>query len=153
MSNLGISVNVMAFAEAAAKWVSTRTSLDRAEDRARLTSPGLRTFFNIAEEWSLTADQQRTLLGGISKSSLHNWKAGNATALSRDQLERVSLVLGIYKAMALLFADGDGGKRWLKAANTEAVFGGGAPLARMLRGGIEDLYAVRRYLDAWRGVR
>jgi hypothetical protein len=121
--------------------------------RARLTGPGLRTFFNIADDWGLTTDQQRILLGGISKSSLHNWKAGHAAVLSRDQLERVSLVLGIYKGMALLFADGDGGKRWLKSDNTEAVFGGLSPLARMLRGGIEDLYATRRYIDAWRGVR
>jgi hypothetical protein len=143
----------MAFAEAAANWGPAGASLDSIADRVRLTAPGLRTFFNIAEEWGLTADQQRTLLGGISKSSLHNWKAGNASALSRDQLERVSLVLGIYKAMALLFADGDGGKRWLKADNTEAVFGGFSPLSRMLRGGIEDLYVTRRYLDAWRGVR
>src|SRR3954470_3742953 len=143
----------MASVQPAAKSALSSASLDSAEDRERLTGPGLRTFFNIADDWGLTTDQQRTLLGGISKSSLHNWKAGQATALSRDQLERVSLVLGIYKAMALLFADGDGAKRWLKAANTEPVFGGSSPLARMLRGGIEDLYATRRYLDAWRGVR
>lgn len=143
----------MAFAEAAANWVPIGRSLDNTADRTRLTGPGLRTFFNIAEDWALSADQQRTLLGGISKSCLHNWKVGRASALSRDQLERISLVLGIYKAMALLFVDGDGGKRWLKAENTEAVFGGQSPLARMLRGGIEDLYAARRYLDAWRGVR
>jgi hypothetical protein len=143
----------MGFAEAAANWVPAGTSLDSMAARARLTGPGLRTFFNIADDWGLTTDQQRILLGGISKSSLHNWKAGHAAALSRDQLERVSLVLGIYKGMALLFADGDGGKRWLKSDNTEAVFGGLSPLARMLRGGIEDLYATRRYIDAWRGVR
>ena len=135
------------------KIVTPPASLDSAEDRERLTGPGLRTFFNIADDWGLNTDQQRTLLGGISKSSLHNWKAGRASALSRDQIERVSLVLGIYKAMALLFADGDGGKRWLKAANTESVFGGASPLARMLHGGIEDLYVTRRYIDAWRGVR
>jgi len=135
------------------KIVTPPASLDSAEDRERLTGPGLRTFFNIADDWGITTDQQRILLGGISKSSLHDWKAGNASALSRDQLERVSLVLGIYKAMALLFADGDGGKRWLKSGNTEAAFGGGSPLARMLRGGMEDLYVTRRYIDAWRGVR
>jgi hypothetical protein len=27
----------------------------------------------------------------------------------------------------------------------------GSPLERMLRGSIDDLYAVRRYLDGWRG--
>jgi len=143
----------MGFAEATTNWISSAASLDSTADRARLTGPGLRTFFSIADEWSLSTDQQRILLGGISKSSLHNWKSGLMAALSRDQLERVSLVLGIYKAMALLFADGDGGKRWLKAENSEGVFGGASPLARMLRGGIQDLYVTRRYLDAWRGVR
>jgi len=143
----------MATVATAAKAAQIPASLDSAADRARLSGAGLRTFFNIADDWGITTDQQRILLGGISKSSLHNWKAGNASALSRDQLERVSLVLGIYKAMALLFADGDGGKRWLKAGNTEAAFGGGSPLSRMLRGGIEDLYVTRRYIDAWRGVR
>ena len=143
----------MAFAEAAANWVPGTASLDSAPSRGRLTGPGLRTFFNVADDWGLTTDQQRTLLGGISKSSLHNWKTGHASALSRDQLERVSLVLGIYKGMALLFADGDGAKRWLRCANTEPMFGGESPLSRMLRGGIEDLYVTRRYIDAWRGVR
>lgn len=142
----------MAFAEAAANWVPAN-ALGNVADRARLSRPGLRTFFNIADDWGLTTDQQRILLGGVSKSSLHNWKVGQVSALSRDQLERVSLVLGIYKGMALLFADGDGGKRWLKSENSEGVFGGASPLARMLRGGIEDLYVTRRYIDAWRGVR
>lgn len=146
-------MKAMVFEEAAASWTPAGPSLESVVDRARLTAPGLRTFFNIADEWGLTAEQQRTLLGGISKSSFHNWKAGQVAALSRDQLERVSLVLGIYKAMALLFADGEGAKRWLKGANTGAAFGGFSPLARMLRGGIEDLYVTRRYIDAWRGVR
>ena len=143
----------MGFAEAARTWIPAGTSLDSVIDRARLTAPGLRAFFNIADDWGLATDQQRVLLGGISKSSLHNWKVGHVAALSRDQLERVSLVLGIYKGLALLFADADGAKRWLKSDNSEPAFGGASPLARMLRGGIEDLYVTRRYIDAWRGVR
>ncbi|MGL1287728.1 MbcA/ParS/Xre antitoxin family protein, partial [Vibrio parahaemolyticus] len=69
-----------------------------------------------------------------------------------DVLERISLVLGIVKALRLLFASDEAGKRWLRAANTDAPFGGHSPLEHMLRGSIADLYAVRRYLDAWRGV-
>jgi hypothetical protein len=40
--------------------------------------------------------------------------------------------------------------RWLKAANTDLPFTGGSPLDRMVQGSIDDLYAVRRYLDGWR---
>jgi hypothetical protein len=119
--------------------------------RERLSGPGLRTFFNIAREWGLTVAQQRVLLGGVPSSTYHKWKGGAAGTLSYDQIERISLVLGIYKALRMLFADDAGGVRWLKAANTDRPFGGGSPLDRMLRGSIDDLYAVRRYLDGWRG--
>jgi hypothetical protein len=119
--------------------------------RERLSGPGLRTFFNIGREWGLAVEQQRILLGGVPPSTYHKWKGGAAGTLSYDQLERISLVLGIYKALKLLFADEAGGMRWLKAANTDLPFGGGSPLDRMLRGSIDDLYAVRRYLDGWRG--
>lgn len=118
--------------------------------RARLSGPGLRTFFNIAREWGLSVEQQRSLLGGIPSSTYHKWKGGAVGTLSYDQLERISLVLGIYKALKLLFADDAGGVRWLKSANTDLPFSGGSPLDRMLRGSIDDLYTVRRYLDGWR---
>jgi hypothetical protein len=124
---------------------------DRAA-RARLSAPGLRTFFNIAAEWALTGEQQRVLLGGVPASTFHKWKGGSVGTLSFDQLERVSLVLGVYKGLRLLFADDSGGVRWRKAANGDRPFGGRAPLDRMLRGSIDDLYAVRRYIDGWRGV-
>lgn len=119
--------------------------------RARLSAPGLRTFFNIAAEWGLTGEQQRVLLGGVPPSTYHKWKGGSVGTLSYDQLERISLVLGVYKALKLLFADDASGVRWLKASNTDLPFTGGRPLDRMLRGSIDDLYAVRRYLDGWRG--
>lgn len=131
----------------------TAAQLESESDRKRLSGPGLRTFFRIANAWNLSAADQCRLLGGIARSTLNNWKGGAAGALSRDQLERVSLVLGIYKGMRLLFADGDGALRWLKAPNTDTAFAGLAPIERMLRGGIADLYAVRRYVDAWRGGR
>jgi hypothetical protein len=128
-------------------------SLDSHEDRARLSGPGLRTFFGIASEWRLSVDQQCALLGGIARSTFHKWRKDSNTTLGRDQLERLSLVLGIYKAMKLLFRDEAAGKEWLVAPNRDWAFAGRSPLARMLGGSIDDLYAVRRYLDSWRGVR
>ena len=121
--------------------------------RRSLSAPVLRVFFTIAREWTLTVDQQRVLLGGIAASTYHKWKAGTVGALNHDQIERISLVLGIYKGMKLLFADDAAGMRWLKAKNAELVFGGRSPMDRVLQGSIDDLYAVRRYLDAWRGVK
>ena len=71
----------------------------------------------------------------------------------RRTLERISLVLGIHKGLKLLFADEASGMRWLTSPNRDLPFGGVSPLERALRGSIDDLYAVRRYVDAWRGMK
>ena len=119
--------------------------------RRRLSGPGLRAFFGITEQWDVTAKGQRILLGSPAESTFHNWKTGKHGTLSYDQLERISLVLGIHKALRLLFADDKNGKTWLHSPNDEPMFGGKPPLDRMQAGSIDDLYRVRRYLDAWRG--
>jgi Protein of unknown function (DUF2384) len=120
--------------------------------RRRLSGPGLRAFFTITEGWGVTAKGQRILLGSVAESTFHNWKSGKHGALSYDQLERISLILGIHKALTLLFAEDGNGKTWLHQPNDERVFGGKSPLDRMQAGSIDDIYRVRRYLDAWRGV-
>ena len=127
--------------------------LRSAADRERLSGPAIRLFLNVADIWNLNVDERRALLGGISRQTYHNWRAASGAALGRDQLERISLVLGILKGLRLVFAEDRDGLRWLRAVNTDAPFRGSAPLALMTEGGIGDLYAVRRYLDAWRGVR
>jgi antitoxin Xre/MbcA/ParS-like protein len=121
------------------------------EDRAALGSAGFRTFIQIADEWELGVADRVRLLGDIAESTYHKWRNGGVGTPSRDQLERLSLLLGIYKALRLIFSDESTGTRWLKGANTDAPFAPKSPLELMLQGSIVDLYAVRRYLDAWRG--
>jgi uncharacterized protein (DUF2384 family) len=122
------------------------------DTRRRLSAPGLRTFFQVADRWQLSPQQQQTLLGGVPRSTLYDWKKRKTLELSHDQLERISLVLGIWKALRVLFTDDGAAKRWLTARNTDQPFTGESPLDAMLRGSIDDLFAVRRYIDGWRGV-
>lgn len=128
-------------------------ALREPDERRRLSGPAVRLFFRIAELWDLSIDRQRAMLGDVSKQTYYNWKAGKVGVLTRDQIERVSLVLGILKGLRLIFADEAAGVRWLKSENRDLPFGGRPPLDRMANGGINDLYEVRRYLDAWRGVK
>ena len=121
--------------------------------RESLSASAVRLFLKLAELWQLTVDQRRALLGDISRQTYHNWQNGKIGTLSRDQLERISLLLGTHKGMKLLFADDAAGLRWLKGANQDLPFAGKAPLDRALCGSVNDLYVVRRYIDAWRGVR
>jgi hypothetical protein len=121
--------------------------------RDALSGPAVRLFLSLAEQWHLTVDQRLALLGDISRQTYHNWQNGKVGPLSRDQLERISLLLGIHKGLKLLFADDVAGLRWLKSANVDIPFAGKTPLERALSGSINDLFVVRRYIDGWRGVK
>lgn len=124
-------------------------------ERARLSGPALRTFVNIAGEWGLSERERLIVLGQPGRSTYHGWlakaQAGAAVVLPLDTLLRISAVLGIYKALKLIFLrDGDG-RAWLRAANSGPVFAGQAPVALITAGSQDGLLLVRRYLDAWRG--
>ncbi len=121
--------------------------------RARLSPTAVRLFLRLCDLWRLAVDQRRVLLGDISRPTYHNWQNGKIGTLTRDQLERISLVLGIHKGLKLLFADEASAGRWFTSSNRDLPFGGRSPLERALAGSIDDLYAVRRYIDAWRGMK
>lgn len=119
---------------------------------ADMSAAGLRAFFRIAQDWDLSADEQIVLLGEPGRSTFFNWKKSPETArLGRDTLERLSLLLGIYKALQILLPQPSAADAWIKRPNSAAPFGGRRALDRMLAGNISDLVAVRQYLDAMRG--
>lgn len=121
--------------------------------RRRISPVAVKLFLGLARAWQLTVDQRRALLGDISRPTYHNWQNGKVGTLTRDQLERISLLLGIHKGLRLLFADEAGATRWFTSRNRDLPFSDKSPLERALGGSIDDLYAVRRYIDAWRGMK
>lgn len=123
----------------------------RAIDRKGLSGPALRAFFRIAELWSLTADEQMNLLGLTARSTFFKWKKESNTVLPKDTLERISYVLGIYKALQILLPDEKAADKWVKQPNAAPLFGMASALDRMLSGQVADLFVVREYLDAQRG--
>ncbi|HEY0396306.1 MAG TPA: antitoxin Xre-like helix-turn-helix domain-containing protein [Candidatus Elarobacter sp.] len=108
----------------------------------------IRAFFRIAELWKLSRAQSATLLAA-SDRSVDRWK-GNAESaeLTRDQLERISYVLGIYAGLHAILAESPLADTWVHRANAD--FGDGSPLQRMLAGNVGDLAYVRHYVDEWR---
>lgn len=120
-------------------------------DRRGLSGPALRTFFRIAERWGLSAEQQMTLLGVTTRSTFFKWKKDAEAVLPKDTLERISYVLGIYKALQILLPDETAADAWVKRPNAAPLFGGRSALDRMLSGQVADLFVVRQYLDAHRG--
>ena len=108
----------------------------------------LRTFFNLANRWQFTSDEQMALLGISSTTTLQSWKAGDVQELDPDTLDRISYVFGIVRAINTIFPERERADAWMRAANTAPLFGGGTALERMCRGTIADLDAVYRYLNA-----
>lgn len=128
-----------------------RATPAEAPDRRALAGPALRTFFRIAQAWGLSVAEQMTLLGLSSRSTFFKWQKEGDGLLARDTLERISYVLGIYKALQILLPDARAADAWVRQPNDAPPFGGRPALARMLSGHVADLYVVRQYLDAQRG--
>ncbi len=122
-----------------------------AVERRGYSAPALRTFFRIAGLWDLSVAEQMALLGVTARSTFFKWKKNSDTALPKDTLERISYVLGIYKALQILLPDETAADEWVKRPNSAAPFGGRSALERMSSGQVADLYVVRQYLDAQRG--
>ena len=111
-------------------------------------NPALEIFFKISELWSLTIDQQITLLGSPARSTLYKWKKEGGL-VSADTEERISHLVSIYKALQILVPDTKSADTWINRPNK--YFGGRSALSVMLDGKLTDIYAVRTYLDAQRG--
>ena len=118
---------------------------------ADLGGPALRSFFRLAEAWQLRVAEQRKLLGDPPESTFYKWKRERDGAPGRDVVERISYLLGIFKALQILFPDPAQADAWLRKPNQAALFGGHSALERMLSGNVADLFVVRQYLDAQRG--
>lgn len=117
----------------------------------REVGPGaLRTWFNIAQAWRLTDREAATLLG-TGLSTYRRWKRNPEVTLDIGQMERLSLLLGIYKDLEILLPRADAADSWIRRENQNPLFGGRTPLDRMLGGLTQDLAMVRRHLDAERG--
>lgn len=116
-----------------------------------LGGPALRSFFRLAEVWKLRVVEQRKLLGDPPESTFYKWKREQDGSPGRDVIERISYLLGIFKALQILFPDPAQADAWLRKPNQAALFGGQSALERMLSGNVADLFVVRQYLDAQRG--
>jgi len=128
---------------------------DRRKDpkvRRQMSGPALRAFLNIAEAWRLSNETARGLLGWPPESTFFKYKAGEPGVLSFDMLMRISLVIGIYKDLHILYPEEGLADRWVSLPNNNPLFGGRAAIAFLTEGGMDALYQVRRLLDARRGA-
>lgn len=119
-------------------------------DRARLSRVALTAYKRLVAEWGLTGHEAAALLD-VSTSTWERLKQeGRERSLSQDQLTRISVLVGIYKGLHLLFAD-EMADRWPRLHNRGPLFARMSPIDSMLKGGIPQMLEVRRHVDAIRG--
>ncbi|WP_069337907.1 MbcA/ParS/Xre antitoxin family protein [Sphingobium yanoikuyae] len=107
-----------------------------------------RAALNLFAKWGVT-DAQAAVLTDMPVRSFRRWKAEGSGRISRDGLARLSNLMGIHKALRIIFQEPQRGYDWIKASN--AAFEGATALAVMLGGELTDIMRVRRHLDAERG--
>lgn len=108
-----------------------------------------RTIVNIFDRWRVSDVDAATVLGGISAKTFRRWKDGEFGRVNRDLGDRMSNLLGIHKALRIIFADPQTGYSWIKSKNQALM--AKSPLDVMKRGSMEDVVRIRRYLDSVRG--
>ncbi len=124
--------------------------------RAFVTAPvtdaeaaaSFRAIVNLFRLWDVT-DEQAAILTDLPLRTYRRWKTGEQGRINRDGKARLSNLLGIHKALRLIFREPQRGYEWIKVPN--AAFAGVSALDIMLVGELTDLMRVRRHLDAERG--
>jgi hypothetical protein len=119
-------------------------------DRARLTGSAVKAVLRAVHAWEGSNAEGAALLG-VSESTWDRMKAGKWDGvLSQDQLTRASALIGLFKGLHLLFADGMA-DRWPRLPNRGPVFDRLTPIQAMIAGGIPRMLETRHYIDALRG--
>jgi Protein of unknown function (DUF2384) len=119
-------------------------------ERERLSGSALKAFFNLIDKWKVRDEDARGLLGGISNGPYYSWKKRPDRLLDSDVLTRISYLIGIFKALNILYGE-KLADEWIQLPNSNRIFGGKTPLDYMMRGGVPAMQIVRRLLDARRG--
>ena len=108
-----------------------------------------RAALNLFERWGVSATQAATLLD-VSPRTYARWKSRRRPeTMGHDGALRLSNLMGIHKALRIIFTDPQRGYAWTGKPNER--FGGKTALEAMLEGGLPGIMRVRRYLDSERG--
>ncbi len=144
-------MNTVSFAYPASRFEpAAPVDLHSKVERERLSRSALTGFFRMIERWNVRDEDARELLGGLSSSAYYEWKKNPERVLEVDRLTRISYLVGIYKALHLLYGD-QLADEWVQLPNSNTIFGGRTPLAYMMTGGLLAMQTVRKLLDARRG--
>jgi hypothetical protein len=130
--------------------VDLSTNLADKHVQKRLSPTARKAFFRIITAWKIRDEEAKQLLGGISNGAFYQLKGGQSkTTLDQDRLVRISLLVGVFKALNTLYSQ-KLADAWISLPNNNPMFAGEAPLSYMVKGGQPAMIRVRQLLDSRR---
>lgn len=114
-----------------------------------IAQAGLQAFNNIADKWNLSEYERCSLLGLSSESAAAILQENiSSSSLDENVLQRISYLLGIYKALHQLLPSADAANNWVHHVNSAPIFNGNSALNHLVTGDLTDFAALRNYLNA-----
>tara|TARA_Y100000815_G_scaffold201290_1_gene184906 strand:+ start:305 stop:676 length:372 start_codon:yes stop_codon:yes gene_type:complete len=111
---------------------------ETSDDEALRGHVALKGFFNICHvRW--TQEEMMQMLGGISRSTLSKYQKLPHIKLSRDLLERISYIMGIYRSLRVIYPSAERANRRVRLPTSEVPFSGSSALDFMARGSMTHL--------------
>ncbi len=124
---------------------------------ADLATKGLCWLFEHRARWNLSMNNVANLLGGISVSTVDDWEYrtqhGEQVALPIDVVERLSLLLGIHSALAMITPVDREALAWEWFQTPIDLYGLKGQSIRdylLSKGTLDSFYFIRRQLEAAR---
>ena len=123
---------------------------EKIREPAQVNAIALKAYARVAKAWGLSL-KEAACLADMSEST---WKRARkpdfAGELTKDQLLRLSAVIGIYKSLELYFSE-PLARTWFTRPNAGPLFSSSRPVDTAIEGGLPQILVVRTYLDALRG--
>lgn len=123
---------------------------EKTREPAQINAVALKAYTRVVEAWGLKLQEAASLADMSESTWKRAKKPGFAGELTKDQLLRLSAVIGIYKSLELYFS-APLARGWFTRPNTGPLFGGRRPIDTAIEDGLPQILAIRTYLDALRG--
>src|SRR4029453_1503164 len=84
---------------------SPYVDLSTKAERERLSPSAITAFFNIIAKWAVRDEDARARLGVVSNGQFYDMKKKPERLLDADTLTRISYLIGIFKALNILYSE------------------------------------------------
>ena len=110
----------------------------------------LEAYARLAKAWGIKPAVAAQLIDSEPKTYRRLITGTGKPRLKKDQLLRLSGLIGLYKGLHLYYSD-ELADQWCSLPNKGLLFQGATPIQFMISQGLPGILAVRRYIDALRG--